>query len=104
MQQVIRITPRIQRVTVQATQQIVRVIGVGRRGPKGDPGSGDANFEFEQGSAINPWVIVHPLNKYPSVTVFDSTGREIGCPKKYDSLSQVTIDFGVPVAGSATLN
>src|SRR5687768_16424386 len=45
----------------------------GERGEKGEPGTGgDLTFTHRQDSPSSEWVIVHNLNKYPSVTVVDS--------------------------------
>lgn len=64
----------------------------------------DANFLFVQTEASNTWVIVHNLNKYPSVTVIDSAGNEVLGETIYDSLNQVTLKFKGGFKGTATLN
>ena len=64
----------------------------------------DANFLFVQTEASNIWVIVHNLNKYPSVTVIDSAGNEVLGETIYDSLNQVTLKFKGGFKGTATLN
>jgi hypothetical protein len=60
-------------------------------------------FLFDQASASATWVIVHNLNKYPSVTIFDSTGREVKGQINYDSLNQVTLTFTAAFSGQASL-
>ena len=64
----------------------------------------DANFLFVQTEASNVWVIIHNLNKYPSVTVVDSAGNEVIGEVIYDNLNQVTLQFKGGFKGTATLN
>ena len=64
----------------------------------------DANFLFTQTTASNIWVIVHNLNKYPSVTVLDSAGNEVIGETIYNDLNQVTLKFKGGFKGTATLN
>ena len=64
----------------------------------------DANFLFTQTTASNIWVIVHNLNKYPSVTVIDSAGNEVIGETIYNDLNQVTLKFEGGFKGTATLN
>jgi hypothetical protein len=68
--------------------------------------SADATFVYTQAIAANPWVVVHNLGKYPSVSVTDSnvTPRVVYPQVDYDSANQVTITFSGNQAGKAYLN
>lgn len=86
-------------------REVIAVADLGLVGAQGPPGAGsDANFLFTQGTPSATWVIVHPLGKYPSVTVIDSNGRYVLAPVRYDSLTQVTLLFHAAFSGLATLN
>jgi hypothetical protein len=60
-------------------------------------------FLFDQAVASAIWTIAHNLNRYPQVTVIDSTGREVKGQIQYDSVNQVTVTFTAPFAGQASL-
>ena len=66
----------------------------------------DKTFVFTQAVSANPWVVVHNLDKYPSVTVTDSnvTPRVVVTQVDYDNANQVTITFAGAQAGNAYLN
>lgn len=64
----------------------------------------DANYTHKQTEASNEWIIVHNLNKYPSVSIIDSAGDEVIGNVHYDSSNQVTITFTGAFKGTATLN
>ena len=64
----------------------------------------DKNYLHRQTVASNTWVIVHNLNKFPSVTVIDSAGNEVIGEVTYDDPCQVTIRFEGGFKGTATLN
>ena len=65
----------------------------------------DKNFYYEHsGAASDTWVIVHNLNKYPSVSVIDSYGTEVIGEVTYDTINQITIKFRGAFKGKATLN
>lgn len=66
--------------------------------------SGDKNFTYVQGSPSSVWSVTHSLNKYPSVTVFDSSGKEVVGDVDYSSLNQVVLTFSSAFAGTATFN
>lgn len=62
-------------------------------------------FIFEQGIASSEWVIVHNLDKRPTVTAVDSSNRvQIPDEIVYNSDNQVTIQFTSSFAGHAYLN
>lgn len=61
-------------------------------------------FVFEQGRASNEWVVIHTLNKYPSVVVVDSAGNEIEPSVEYNTKNKVTIRFNASFSGKAFLN
>lgn len=61
-------------------------------------------YIHNQETASNIWTINHNLNKYPSVTVVDSTGREIICDVKYTSNNTITLNFKSSFSGRAYLN
>jgi len=65
-----------------------------------------ATFIFTQAVSANPWVVVHNLGRYPSVTVTDSNviPRVVVAQVDYDSINQVTITFTGAQAGKAYLN
>lgn len=66
----------------------------------------DANFVYsdKQNVASKTWVIVHNLNKYPSVTVVDTAQETIYGHVDYNTTGQITITFANPVQGLAFLN
>lgn len=65
----------------------------------------DKNFVFNQTDvASDTWVITHNLNKYPSVTVLDSSKNEVVGEVTYTNENQLTIKFSGAFKGSATLN
>ena len=72
-------------------------------GGTGSSGS-DKNFLFVQSTPLAVWVINHGLNKYPNITVFDSTGQEVEGDYSYLTLNQVVLTFSAAFSGEASLN
>lgn len=64
----------------------------------------DKTYLHQQTVASDTWVIVHNLNKYPSVAVIDSAGNEVIGEISYDDKNQVTLKFVGGFKGVATLN
>lgn len=64
----------------------------------------DKTYLHHQTVASDTWVIVHNLNKYPSVVVIDSAGNEVIGEISYDDKNQVTLKFEGGFKGVATLN
>ena len=75
-------------------------------------GGQDKNFVHEQINASAIWTITHSLDKYPSVTVFDSAGTQVEGEVIYKanetdsvlSKTQLIIKFEGSFSGTATLN
>ena len=64
----------------------------------------DCRFVFEATTPTLTYVIVHPLNGYPSVTILDSNGERIDAGVKYISPSRIEIHFSTPQSGKVLLN
>jgi hypothetical protein len=64
----------------------------------------DCRFTFTANNPTLVWVIIHPLNCYPSITILDSVGEEIEAGKKYISPSRIEIHFSTPQIGVVQLN
>ena len=81
---------------------------VGPAGPPGPPGppgpAGGTTFDYSQPTASAVWDIVHNLGRYPSVTVVDSSNREVDGDVQYASVNEVVVSFSAPFSGSAFLN
>lgn len=63
-----------------------------------------STFIFEQAVSSSVWNIFHNLNKYPSVSVVDSSGNEIICEVVYNDLNNITIYTRAAFKGKAYLN
>lgn len=57
-----------------------------------------------QSAAAEVWTITHNLNRYPSVTVVDSSGAEVLGNVRYVSANQITVTCGGATGGVAYLN
>lgn len=78
-------------------------VSITQQGPPGPIGN-DATYIHNQMTPSSEWVINHPLNKYPSVTIVDSAGTVHVADVSYDSASQITIQMNASFAGKAYLN
>lgn len=77
----------------------------GIQGIQGPPGTGgDLHYPHDQMVASTLWTINHNLNKMPSITVFDSAGREVEGNVTHVTLNQATVEFAVPFSGKAYCN
>lgn len=79
----------------------------GPTGPQGPVGPVGTSYHFVQSSPATPWIIVHGLNRYPSITVLLDAGSgewEIAdMPTLYVDLNTVNIIPPYPLAGRAEL-
>lgn len=75
----------------------------GPAGPQGPAGIA-TTFVHTQGALSATWVVAHPLNKRPSVTVIDTGDRVVLANVHYDSDNQVTITFDNATSGKVYLN
>lgn len=64
----------------------------------------DTNFEFIQSEPSNEWTIVHNLNKYPSVTIIDSSNTQIFASVNFIDKNTVKLNFNGLTSGIASLN
>jgi len=64
----------------------------------------DANFIFTQGIPSATWNITHGLNKFPSVTVVDTSKQIVIGDVIYTNTNSLVITFSAPFSGEAYLN
>jgi hypothetical protein len=73
---------------------------IGSTGPAG----GGVSFEWDQNSASAQWNINHNLECHPSVTIVDSSGREVWGDVQYIDQNNVQLNFQSAFGGKAYLN
>lgn len=61
-------------------------------------------YLHNQQTASSSWVVIHNMNKYPSVSIVDTANDIIMGEIKYNSLNQLTITFTADISGKAYLN
>lgn len=62
------------------------------------------NYIYSQVTASDTWNINHSLNKYPSVTIINTSNEQVFGDIIYINENNVQIKFSAPVSGRATLN
>ena len=66
--------------------------------------SPDKTFEFDQGQPALVWTIQHNLNKFPSVSVVDTSNTVVNSQVNYIDKNNITINNTAQFAGKAYLN
>lgn len=61
-------------------------------------------YIHEQGIASDSWKIEHNLNRFPSVTVVDTSGMEVNCAVTYTDKNNCILTMNAPFKGKAYLN
>ena len=64
----------------------------------------NSTYGHEQQTASDTWIVSHPLNKQPAVSIVDSSGRLVIGDVQYVSNTQLIIKFKGKFAGKAYLN
>lgn len=88
------------------TDQAVHLTSAAQQGPPGPQGPSGygVTYTHDQPTASYSWIINHNMNRYPSVTVVDSTGRTVEGEVRYISNNTIGIQFQAPFSGEAYLN
>lgn len=96
-----------------ATGRYVRQIVVTAPGPQGPSGlDGTQNSDIPalvayrhlQNATSTTWTVVHNLNFYPNVTVFDSAGTQVEGSVTHTDETTLTITFSSAISGKAHLS
>lgn len=122
-----KVTSQPQETTIEPVQEplvvlqretVLSVLSIGAQGPGGPPGpTGAVGAPGEQGPPGEPyeefvytqlspsatWIIDHPFDGYPDVTVIDSSGRVFYGDVSYPSTSRVQVLFSAAFSGKARL-
>jgi hypothetical protein len=109
---------------LEPTADVVEIVSddlVGPRGAQGPPGEqglqGDQGLQGEQGpqgpfapqfeqsfaAAASVWVVVHNMDVFPVVTLYDDYGFEISGDVVMPDRNTVVVTFAVPMSGTARL-
>jgi len=72
--------------------------------PGGITGVVGSGYHYVQTLAAIQWVIVHMLERMPSVVVVDTNGNLVMAEVSYPNLNTAIVRFEVPFAGQAYLN
>lgn len=85
-----------------------RVVALGEDGkihqsmlPAVISGAADSYYPHIQAVPSDTWVVQHALNKYPAVSIVDSSGNRWSADVHYDSPNQLTIYFAFAMGGTA---
>jgi hypothetical protein len=96
-----------------ASGKYVRQIIVSAPGPQGPAGTNGVassevvalvSYTHNQGAAASTWTIVHNLNFFPNVTVFDSGNSQIEGNVTHINETTLTITFSSSLSGKAHLS
>ena len=66
--------------------------------------SADRYFLHDQAIPSMDWVVQHNLNKYPAVSIVDSSGDQVEGEVHYDGINTLRVTFSAPFAGKAYIN
>jgi hypothetical protein len=61
-------------------------------------------YVHTQGSPSASWNITHNMNKYPSVTIVDSSNNTVEGEVVYNTLNSLTVNFSGSFSGKAYIN
>jgi len=64
----------------------------------------DKSFVFTQATPSASWSVSHGLNKFPSVTIVDSTGSKVMTDVQYIDNNNLRVVFANPFSGKAYVN
>lgn len=64
----------------------------------------DKTYTYTQSTATATWSIAHNLNKYPSVSIVDSSGNMVMGEVSYTDSNNLTVTFSAAFSGKAFLN
>jgi hypothetical protein len=110
--QVIEVDPQEVRISGESNSTLI-VLAEGPPGPvgaqgiqgtPGAPGAAGSYFVWTQGVPASTWTITHDLNKRPSVTIVDSTGRVVVGQVDYVDDTHIIVTFVGSFSGIAYLN
>lgn len=92
-------------IVVQPRPAPAVVVATGPQGPSGRDGApGGTTFQWDQAIALAVWTVPHNLQRFPSVTVVDASGRKVEPDITYIDQDIVQITHGRPETGSAYFN
>ena len=78
---------------------------MGVPGPPGiSPPGSDANYVHDHPVPSATWDITHNLNKYPSITIVDTSDTSLEGKIEYLDLDTVRLTFNSAFAGKAVFN
>jgi hypothetical protein len=95
------------------TGRYVRQIVVTAPGPQGPSGTdgvqasdvvGLVSYKHNQATPLSTWTVVHNLNFFPNVTVFDSAESQVEGSVTHIDETRLTISFSSAIAGKAHLS
>ena len=96
-----------------ATGRYVRQIVVTAPGPQGPSGIDGTQasdipalvaYRHIQSATASTWTVVHNLNFYPNVAVFDSAGTQVEGSVTHTDETTLTISFSSAISGKAHLS
>ena len=62
------------------------------------------NYVHDQQVASNTWVVIHELDKFPSVSIVNTANQAVVGDITYNTLNQLTITFTSQISGKAYIN
>ena len=67
-------------------------------------GASDAHYVHAQNENSETWTVEHNLNKYPSVSVVDSSNEEVIGEVQHTNANSLIVKFSAPFSGKAFVN
>lgn len=98
------LSDRIENLEEHAITEIIGGSNISVSQDEGTVTINSTSFIFEQAIASDTWVINHNLNKRPSITLTDSSGRVFEADREYVNENQVIIHLQSATTGVACLN
>jgi len=90
--------------SVSITGDVTKTLSLNQRDGGAVTVSYADTYVFTQGAPSASWVITHSMNKYPSVTVIDSSNNTVEGEVVYNSLNSLTVNFSGGFSGKAYIN
>jgi len=90
----IRVKLGIEKPVKVQFKQVVEIVKLG----------GSVNYIHTQSIASDVWVIEHPLQKFPSVTIIDTGDNVVFGDIQYINTGTIQITFSAAFSGKAYLN